>query len=212
MKKCIAVILTAAMAVIQTACKDEDAIPVSGSIVLSTVSAFTRNAGTISAQTGAVSDNNYSVDSTAVQFESGVFHADFAKIRYNGMTFGVGDNMKEIKGRLGAEAAPATNAPSCLTGKTIKEYYYNGMTVQATDTGMIFSVTLSDDLYPGGDGATESGIKLGDSDPTVKAICGEPAESQKSNLIYKDGTVCMQITFSASGAAVIWITDTSIEG
>ena len=213
-KNCrIAIILMiSAMAVTLTACGNEDAIPVSGTVVLSTVAAFTRAAGTTSVQTSGISENNMPEGSAAEKNGSGVFRADSAKIKYNGSLFGVGDNMKDIKGKLGTEAAPATDAPSCLNGKTIKEYYYNGMTIQATDTGIIFSVTLTDDLYPGGNGSTENGIKLGDSVAAVQAICGDSTESQKSNLIYKDGTISMQITFSARGAEAVWITDTSIEG
>ncbi|MBR6044581.1 MAG: hypothetical protein IKP47_02980 [Ruminococcus sp.] len=164
------------------------------------------------AETESTADPASDAESTAETKEyERIFTADKAKIKYNGAEIAVGSKIDDIKGSLGAEAAPSTDAPSCLTGNTIKEYYYAGMTIQANNDGTIFSITLSNDLYSGGDGTTADGVKLGDDADAVKTALGKPDEEKKTNLIYKDGTVTLQVTVSKKGADVIWVSDSSVE-
>lgn len=139
------------------------------------------------------------------------FTAADAKVKYNGFDFGVGDNINDIKGSLGAEAAPASQAPSCLSGNMINEYYFAGMTLQANNDGVIFSIELTNALYQGGDAATAGGFKLGDTVDSVKAKYGEPTETKGTSPVYTDGTVSMQLIGASAGLESIWITDTSIE-
>ena len=167
------------------------------------------------AETDAPAETNESTEDPASEGKTyeHIFTADKAKIKYNGTTFGTGDNIEDIKASLGSEAAPSTDATSCLTGNTIKEYYFNGLTIQANASGAIFSITLSNDLYAGGDGTTADGVKVGDDEDTIKTALGEPDETNKSNLIYKDGNVSLQVTLSKKGGAdVIWVSDPSVEG
>ncbi len=139
------------------------------------------------------------------------FTADNAKVKYNGTELAVGDNINDKKGSLGAEAAPASQAPSCLTGNTINEYYFPGMTIQANNDGIIFSIELTNALYSGGDGTTADGFKVGDTVDSIKAVLGEPTETKGTSPVYTAGTVSMQASGSPSGIESIWISDSSID-
>ena len=159
----------------------------------------------------AETDAPATTDAPAGKTYEHIFKADMAKIKYNGAEIAVGDNINDVKASLGDEAAPSTDAPSCLTGNTIKEYYYKGMTIQANTSGVIFSISLCNDPYEGGDGSTVGGVKLGDDEAAVKDVLGEPDETKKTNLIYKDGTLSLQVTVAKKGTNVIWVSDSSKE-
>ena len=139
------------------------------------------------------------------------FTADNAAIKYNGAEIRVGQNINDVKGSLGTEAAPASQAPSCLSGNTINEYYFPGLTIQANNDGVIFSLELTNALYSGGDGTTADGLKVGDKIDDFKAKLGEPTETKGTSPVYTAGTVSMQASGSPSGVESIWISDSSID-
>ncbi len=142
---------------------------------------------------------------------SGSFAASKTRVKYNGKEFGTGDNINDIKGDLGSEAAPATDAASCLTGNTIKEYYFNGMSIQATNDGVIFAISFTEDLYAGRDAETVDGIKLGSKVDDVKAALGEPGEVKGKSLVYTDGTTTMSVTARKEEVNTILITDSALD-
>ena len=139
------------------------------------------------------------------------FTADHAAVKYNGAELKVGQNINDVKGSLGSEAAPMSQAPSCLSGNTINEYYFPGMTIQANPSGVIFSIELTNSLYQGGDGTTVDGLKVGDTVDNAKSVLGEPTETKGTSPVYTDGTVSMQLSGSPSGIESIWISDSSVE-
>ena len=139
------------------------------------------------------------------------FTADNAAVKYNGTEIRVGQNINDVKGGLGAEAAPMSQAPSCLSGNTINEYYFPGMTIQANTSGVIFSIELTNALYAGGDGTTADGLKVGDKVDDFKAKLGEPTETKGTSPVYTAGTISMQASGSPSAVESIWISDSSVE-
>ncbi|SDB37912.1 hypothetical protein SAMN02910317_01863 [Ruminococcaceae bacterium FB2012] len=139
------------------------------------------------------------------------FTADNAVVKYNGAEVKVGQNIDDIKGSLGAEAAPVSQVPSCLSGNIINEYYFPGMTIQANNSGVIFSIELTNALYAGGDGTTADGLKVGDKVDDFKAKLGEPTETKGTSPVYTAGTVSMQASGSPSAIESIWISDSSID-
>ena len=161
--------------------------------------------------TAPAAEESKAEESQADAPAASAFTADNAAVKYNGAEIKVGQNIDDVKGSLGTEAAPASQAPSCLSGNTINEYYYPGMTIQANTSGVIFSIELTNALYAGGDGTTADGLKVGDKIDDFKAKLGEPTETKGTSPVYTAGTVSMQASGSPSGVESIWISDSSID-
>ena len=198
-----AVVITAAS---MTACGGE-----SSSSKADTTAAPAASQAEQTAESQAESAAEPAAESQAEPAAASSFTADNAKVKYNGQEIKTGDSINDVKGGLGAEAAPASQAPSCLSGNTINEYYFPGMTIQANPDGVIFSIELTNALYAGGDGTTADGFKVGDTVDTVKAKLGEPTETKGTSPVYTAGTVSMQCSGSPSGIESIWISDSSID-
>ncbi len=136
--------------------------------------------------------------------------ADRAKVLYNGVTFGTGDNINDIKEALGAESAPSSSAASCLTGELILEYYYAGMTIQANDDGTIFAVEISENLSPGRTASTAGGLRCGSTAEDAAVAFGEPEDPEASKYEYEDGTLKVQVMTRKESVNAILITDSSL--
>ena len=134
-----------------------------------------------------------------------------AMVNYKGFIFGVGENINDIKSKLGKESAPMSEAPNCLTGETSPIYFYEGMEIETTYAGKIFSIRMgSTVMYPGSDVATASGVKFGDPESKLTSTFGDPAESDAYGMkLFKEGSLTVT-TFAFDGIVdTIQITDSS---
>ena len=132
-------------------------------------------------------------------------------VNYKGFIFGVGENINDIKSKLGKESAPMSEAPNCLTGETSPIYFYEGMEIETTYAGKIFSIRMgSTVMYPGSDVATASGVKFGDPESKLTSTFGNPAESDAYGMkLFKEGSLTVT-TFAFDGIVdTIQITDSS---
>lgn len=127
-----------------------------------------------------------------------------AKLVYNGFEFGVGDNINDIKDKLGKEAGPSQKVESCMTGKPEVVYYFTNLNVHTSTEGVIYSVDIGMDAnYEGEDGQTKDGVKTGMTFDEAKNILGEPTKSDDYNYFYEDGTLRFQLTAALDDDAKI---------
>jgi len=117
-----------------------------------------------------------------------------AKLSYNNFEFGVGDNINDIKDKLGNEAGPSQKVESCMTGKPEVVYYFTNVNVHTSTEGVIYSVDIGMDAnYEGEGGQTKDGVKIGMTFDEAKKILGEPTKSDDYNYFYEDGTLRLQL-------------------
>lgn len=136
-----------------------------------------------------------------------------AKLVYNGFEFGVGDNLNDIKDKLGSEAGPSQKVESCMTGKPEVVYYFKNINVHTSTEGVIYSVDMGmDALFEGEDGQTKDGVKVGMTFDEAKKLLGEPTKTDSYNYFYEDGTLRLQLAASLdddSKVGAISVTDPS---
>ena len=98
-----------------------------------------------------------------------------AMVNYKGFIFGVGENINDIKGKLGKESAPMQEAPNCLTGEKSPIYFYEGMEIETTYSGKIFTIRMGTQvMYPGDNVETAGGARIGDGESALSAALGNP--------------------------------------
>ena len=101
-----------------------------------------------------------------------------ASFIYRDAEFSVGDNINDIKSKLGNEAAPMQEAPNCLTGEVSPLYSYAGLEIETDNSGKIIAARLSEMMYEGREGKLAVGIKLGSTLSDFKKEFGEPIDVQ----------------------------------
>lgn len=126
------------------------------------------------------------------------------QVEYNGVQFGLGDNINDIEKKLGT-VAPTADVQSCVDGSTAQEYYFYGMTVQAKG-GVINSIDIMDNAYYGDKEAkTASGLSLNSKEDDIVKSFGQYSKLEDGNYYYNEGSVNMQITAFGGIIARIWI-------
>ena len=137
-----------------------------------------------------------------------------AMVTYKGFTFGVGENINDIKGKLGKESAPMQEAPNCLTGEKSPIYFYAGMEIETTYSGKIFSIRMGTTVqYQGDDVETAGGAKIGDGEGALTAALGNPtSQDEYGTKEYKEGSLTVTVFVFDGIIDTIQVTDSSING
>ena len=130
-------------------------------------------------------------------------------VNYKGFIFGVGENINDIKGKLGKESAPMQEAPNCLTGEKSPIYFYEGMEIETTYGGKIFSIRMGTTvMYPGSDVETAGGAKIGDGESALTAALGNPTSQDEYGMKeFKEGTLTVTVFVFDGVIDTIQITD-----
>lgn len=142
----------------------------------------------------------------AVKWIEGLL-ADRAAVVYNGVVFTVGDNIGDIAEKLGEQSAPSSTAQSCLTDNEINEYYFAGLTIQTTEDGMIYSVEISENIFPGTKARTVGGIGCGSSYEDVETAFGDYYyEEGEYSIVYEEYQIKVQVVIRDEKTDVVLIT------
>ena len=138
--------------------------------------------------------------------------AEKTAIKYNGAVFKTGDKMADIKDKLGTEARPSEKSKPCVPdAQEVENCYYPGLSVQVNYEGTIINISLDESTYPGGDGSTAGGVKLGDTIEKAKKFLGTPDEEDEFGLTYKDGEKSLRVLAHDDGKIfVITLEDGSL--
>lgn len=211
----IALAAAAAVVVCFAGCGSDDTSSKSGSVSLTTTTTTAAADGSTPEESTpdeskadeSKSDESKTDDSKDESSEAPAPSGDIktkAKLVYNGFEFGVGDNINDIKDKLGKEAGPSQKVESCMTGKPEVVYYFTNLNVHTSTEGVIYSVDIGMDAnYEGEDGQTKDGVKTGMTFDEAKKILGEPTKSDDYNYFYEDGTLRFQLTAALDDDAKI---------
>ena len=114
-------------------------------------------------------------------------------VKYNGVTFSVGDKFGNIKDLMGEQAKPSKMMQPCVPdSQEVELVYYPGMTIQVNYEDTIISVSITEEECPGRDVSIACGLRLGDDRETAKRFLGE-GEEDEYGITYKSGSMMYQV-------------------
>lgn len=138
--------------------------------------------------------------------------AEKTAIKYNGVTFYVGQKFADIKEQLGKESKPSDKSVPCVPGaQDVENFYYPGLSFQVNYEGNIISISLSNDFTPGNEASTAGGLRLGDDLAKVKKVLGEPTTEDEFGCKYTEGSITLSVMLRENeGVFIISLTDESL--
>ncbi len=136
-----------------------------------------------------------------------------ARVTYNGVTFGTGDKASEVVAGLGDQLRPAENSQPCIPGAgELTNYYFDGLTITASQFDVISRVSLNNDYGQGQSAKIAGSVGIGSGAEETRAALGTPATEDEYGLSYQEGELNITVILSDDAKVmVINIEDMSIE-
>ena len=211
MKKKISMLIAAALCVICAAgCANGTTESTTGTVALgTTTTAASEEVTTTTSETEQSTSGTSTPTSTAEAYEGETSTAtgslrENTRFTYRGVEFAVGDNADDVIPNLGEQSKPSSKLQHCIPGAgEIEYFYFDGITVQVTQFGLICELDISKFENPGSDATTVTGISLASTAEQCKAILGEAENEFDGYLGYADGGYNFTLIFDDEDGSLV---------
>lgn len=127
------------------------------------------------------------------------------RVKYNGVEFGVKDQFDDIKDKLGSETRPPQTYTPCaaLVAGDVTTHYYEGLTLETNDKGVIYSIKFSSFDNPNSTAELTTGVKLGSSHDDVINGYGDSDSDDEYNTSYSYDKLYFAFSYDVDGDGTV---------
>ena len=194
MKKFSLFLLVAVLLVILCACGEKKSPEVSGEAVTPSEVSNSEESNS------EVTETSTDIETPELPIADAGTFAQY-RVTYNGVEFGVGDAIADIREKLGTETTPPETFKPCaaMVEGEVTAYVYEGIRIETNDKGLIYSIGFSTFENPGTSAAFVNGIKIGSTPAEVKEAFGVTDAESEYNITYNYSNLYVGIGLDAEG-------------